>query len=72
MVSPTIQSIFLIGYAAYEKAHLLPEFVRKAAHSIMVCRTAVLGGIHNPVRKVIITEYGTIPVNTGYARNALI
>ena len=44
MVSPTIQSIFLIGYAAYEKAHLLPEFVRKAAHSIMVCRTAVLGG----------------------------
>ncbi len=44
MVTPTIQSIFLIGYAVFEKMHPLPEFVRQAAHSIMVCRTAVLGG----------------------------
>jgi hypothetical protein len=44
MINPTIQSILLIGYAAYEKMHLLPDFVREAAHYLMVCRTAVLGG----------------------------
>jgi len=44
MIAPTIQSIFLIGYAAYEQMHLLPDFVRQAAHAPMVCRTAVLGG----------------------------
>ena len=44
MIDPTIQSILLIGYAAYEKMHLLPDFVREAAHCLMVCRTAVLGG----------------------------
>ena len=44
MINPTIQSILLIGYAAYEKMHPLPDFVRKAAHRLMVCRTAVLGG----------------------------
>jgi hypothetical protein len=44
MITPTIQSILLIGYAAYEKMHLLPDFVREAAHCMMVCRTAVLGG----------------------------
>ena len=44
MINQTIQSILLIGYAAYEKMHLLPDFVREAAHCLMVCRTAVLGG----------------------------
>ena len=44
MAAPAIQSIFLIGYAALEKMHSLPEFVRQAAHALMVCRTAVLGG----------------------------
>jgi len=44
MIEPTTQSILLIGYAAYEKMHSLPEFVREAAHCLMVCRTAVLGG----------------------------
>ncbi len=44
MVNPTIQSIFLLGYAAYEKSHQLPEFIREAAHCLVVCRTAVLGG----------------------------
>ncbi len=44
MITPTIQSILLIGYAAYEKMHLLPDFVREAVHCLMVCRTAVLGG----------------------------
>ena len=43
MVAPTIQSILLIGYAAFEQANLLPEFIREAAHRLMVCRTAVLG-----------------------------
>ena len=44
MTPSTIQSIFLIGYAAFEQMHLLPDFVRQAAHALMVCRTAVLGG----------------------------
>lgn len=44
MIDLTIQSIFLIGYAAFEQNHRLPEFVRKAAHSIMACRTSALGG----------------------------
>jgi len=44
MVDPTIQSILLIGYAAYEKMRQLPDYVREAAHCLMVCRTAVLGG----------------------------
>lgn len=44
MVDPTIQSILLIGYAAYEKVRQLPDYVREAAHCLMVCRTAVLGG----------------------------
>ena len=67
MIKPTIQSILLIGYAAYEKMHLLPDFVREAAHCLMVCRTAVLGG-HT---QVVISEYGTIPVSTGCALSAL-
>ncbi len=40
----SLQTIFLIGYAAFDKSRRLPEFMRKAAHSLMVCRTAVLGG----------------------------
>ena len=40
----TVQSIFLLGYAAFEQSRCLPEFMRKAAHHLMVCRTAVLGG----------------------------
>ena len=44
MIDPTIQSILLIGYAAYDKMHRLPDFVREAAHCLIVCRTAVLGG----------------------------
>lgn len=39
-----MQAIFLLGYAAFEQAHSLPEFVREAAHCIMVCRTSALGG----------------------------
>ena len=40
----TIQSIFLIGYVLYDQTHRLPEHIRNAAHSLMVCRTSVLGG----------------------------
>ena len=40
----TIQTIFLLGYAAYDRMHRLPDHIRKAAHSIMACRSAVLGG----------------------------
>ena len=44
MIDPTIQSIFIIGYAAFDQGHRLPAYVRKAAHSIMACRTSILGG----------------------------
>ena len=40
----TVQSIFRLGYAAFESSHRLPEYVRHAAHCVMVCRTAALGG----------------------------
>ena len=40
----TIQKIFEAGYDAYQETRRLPRHVRDAAHSIMVCRTSVLGG----------------------------
>ena len=40
----TIQMIFLLGYAYYDQAHSSPAHIREAAHCIMSCRTAVLGG----------------------------
>jgi hypothetical protein len=44
MVEATIQAIFLIGYAAFEQSHRLPNHVRHAAWRIMNCRTAIMGG----------------------------
>jgi len=40
----TLQDIFCLGYPDYERTHLLPAHVRKAARAIMQCRTAALGG----------------------------
>lgn len=40
----TLQNIFEIGYADYERDHPLPAHVRKAARAIIECRTAALGG----------------------------
>jgi Putative transposase/Transposase zinc-binding domain len=40
----TIQQILPQGYAAFERCHPLPAYVRKAAWALLVCRTAVLGG----------------------------
>ena len=40
----TLQSIFSIGYAEYRRSFWLPDYIDKAAWSIMNCRTAVLGG----------------------------
>ena len=40
----TIQQMLQEGYAAFERSHLLPAYVRKAAWALLVCRTAVLGG----------------------------
>jgi hypothetical protein len=40
----TLQAIFCHHYPAYERTHPLPTHVRKAAHAIMRCRTAALGG----------------------------
>lgn len=44
IVEATIQAVFLLGYRAYDQAHRLPVYIRKAAHCLSVCRTAVLGG----------------------------
>lgn len=40
----TVQTIFLLGYGLYNEMHRLPAHIREAAHCIMSCRTAVLGG----------------------------
>ena len=40
----TRQQILKIGYAAYERSHPLPDYVRRAVWAIWACRTAVLGG----------------------------
>ena len=40
----TLQTILQMGYAAYERRHPWPDYVRKAAWAILSCRTAVLGG----------------------------
>ncbi|MGH8058058.1 MAG: IS91 family transposase [Candidatus Entotheonellia bacterium] len=40
----TLQTILQRGYAAYERSHPLPDYVRRAVWAILACRTAVLGG----------------------------
>jgi hypothetical protein len=40
----TLQTILRLGYAAYERQHRLPDWVRRAVWAILACRTAVLGG----------------------------
>jgi hypothetical protein len=40
----TIQQILQAGYAAFERSHPLPGYVRKAVWALLACRTAVLGG----------------------------
>jgi Putative transposase/Transposase zinc-binding domain len=44
MALVTLQTIFQDAYPAYEQSHPLPAHVRRAAHAIMQCRTAALGG----------------------------
>ncbi len=40
----TFQELCRQGYRAYAQAHAVPAHQRKAAHAIMQCRTAALGG----------------------------
>ena len=40
----TLQTILQRGYAAYERTHRLPDYVRRAVWAILACRTAGLGG----------------------------
>ena len=40
----TLQSIFKTGYEAYRRVYWAPDYIHKAAWSIMNCRTSVLGG----------------------------
>lgn len=44
MAGVTLQQMLHQGYAAFERCHPLPDYVRKAAWALLVCRTAVLGG----------------------------
>src|SRR5215475_9428228 len=44
MALVTLQTIFQDAFPAYEQTHPLPAHVRRAAHAIMQCRTAILGG----------------------------
>ncbi len=44
MTKLTVQQIFQAGYAVFAQGHRLPDYVRRAAWAILVCRTAVLGG----------------------------
>jgi Putative transposase/Transposase zinc-binding domain len=40
----TLQQILQVGYAAYERRHPLPAYVRRAVRALLACRTALLGG----------------------------
>jgi hypothetical protein len=40
----TLQKILQLGYAAYERSHPLPDYVRRAVWALLACRTALLGG----------------------------
>ena len=44
MAGLTIQQMLQQGYAAFERCHPLPDYVRKAAWALLACRTAVVGG----------------------------
>jgi len=44
MAHVTLQDIFQASFPDYERTHPLPWHVRRAAHAIMNCRTAELGG----------------------------
>jgi Putative transposase/Transposase zinc-binding domain len=44
MALVTLQTIFQDAFPVYEQTHPLPRHVRRAAHAIMQCRTAALGG----------------------------
>jgi Putative transposase/Transposase zinc-binding domain len=44
MALVTLQTLFQDAFPAYEQRHALPAYVRRAAHALMQCRTAALGG----------------------------
>ena len=44
MALVTLQTIFQDAFPAYEQRHAWPVHVRRAAHALMQCRTAALGG----------------------------
>ena len=44
MALVTLQMIFQDAFPAYEQTHPLPAHVRRAARTVMQCRTAALGG----------------------------
>jgi hypothetical protein len=44
MALVTLHTIVPDAFPAYEQPHPLPAHVRKAAHALMQCRTAALGG----------------------------
>jgi hypothetical protein len=43
MARVTVQQILQHGYAAFERSHPLPGYVRKAVWALLACRTARVG-----------------------------
>ena len=44
MALVTLHTIFHVAFPAYEQRHAWPAHVRRAAHALIRCRTAALGG----------------------------
>lgn len=44
MTKHTINELFRKSYSKFEQRVQLPDYIRDAAHSLMACRTALLGG----------------------------
>lgn len=44
MSKATVQDILQQGFTSYAATQPLPDYVRHAAHALMACRTAALGG----------------------------
>lgn len=43
-MKPSVQAILRIGLASYLRAHRLPAYLHEALRSLLLCRTAALGG----------------------------
>jgi hypothetical protein len=68
----TLQTIFQDAFPAYEQRHALPAHVRRAAHALMQCRTAALGGHIRRTPTATSLVSGTTRAATGHVRSVRI